>query len=97
MKRIAIIGAGISGLSAAYQLEKARTAGAEIEYTIFESSGRLGGSISSERVEGCLVEAGPDSFLTEKPWAALLCKELERSRQDALFFVFSGRAVRHHE
>ncbi len=76
MKRIAIIGAGISGLSAAYQLEKARTAGADLEYTIFESSGRLGGSISSERVDGCLVEAGPDSFLTEKPWAAMLCKEL---------------------
>ncbi len=76
MKRIAIIGAGISGLSAAYQLEKARAAGAPIEYTIFESGGRLGGSISSERVEGCVVEAGPDSFLTEKPWAAMLCKEL---------------------
>jgi protoporphyrinogen/coproporphyrinogen III oxidase len=76
MKRIAIIGAGISGLSVAYQLEKARSAGAVIEYTLFEGSGRLGGSISSERVEGCLVEAGPDSFLTEKPWAAMLCKEL---------------------
>ena len=76
MKRIAIIGAGISGLSAAYQLEKARTAGAAIEYTLFESSGRLGGSISSERVDGCVVEAGPDSFLTEKPWAAMLCEEL---------------------
>jgi len=76
MKRIAIIGAGISGLSAAYQLQKARNTGVELEYTLFESSGRMGGSISSERVEGCLVEAGPDSFLTEKPWAAMLCKEL---------------------
>ncbi len=76
MKRIAIIGAGISGLSAAYQLEKARAAGAAIEYTILESSSRVGGSISSERVDGCLVEAGPDSFLTEKPWAAMLCREL---------------------
>ena len=76
MKRIAIIGGGISGLSAAYQLEKARATGAGIEYTMFESSPRLGGSISSERVEGCVVEAGPDSFLTEKPWAAALCKEL---------------------
>src|ERR1700742_380231 len=76
MKRIAIIGGGISGLSAAYQLEKARAAGVPLEYTLFESSPRLGGSISSERVEGCLVEAGPDSFLTEKPWAAALCNEL---------------------
>jgi len=76
MKRIAIIGAGISGLSAAYQLEKARAAGADIAYTVIESSGRVGGSISSEQVEGCVVEAGPDSFLTEKPWAASLCQEL---------------------
>jgi len=30
----------------------------------------------SDRVEGCLVEAGPDSFLTEKPWALSLCKDL---------------------
>ena len=36
----------------------------------------LGGSLFSERVEGCLVEAGPDSFLSEKPWAATLCREL---------------------
>ncbi len=76
MKRIAIIGGGISGLSAAYHLAKARKDGAPIEYTLFESSNRLGGSLCSERVEGCLVEAGPDSFLTEKPWAAMLCKEL---------------------
>jgi oxygen-dependent protoporphyrinogen oxidase len=76
MKRIAIIGGGISGLSAAFQLERARAAGAPLEYVLFESGQRLGGSLLSERVEGCLVEAGPDSFLTEKSWAALLCNEL---------------------
>jgi oxygen-dependent protoporphyrinogen oxidase len=76
MKRIAIIGGGISGLSAAFYLEKARAAGADLEYTLFESGQRLGGSMYSDRVEGCLVEAGPDSFLTEKPWALSLCKEL---------------------
>jgi len=76
MKRIAIIGGGISGLSAAFELEKARAAGAPIQYTLLESSARLGGSLMTERVEGCLVEGGPDSFLTEKPWAAALCKEL---------------------
>jgi oxygen-dependent protoporphyrinogen oxidase len=76
MKRIAIIGGGISGLSAAFYLEKARTAGAELEYTLYESGQRLGGCLSSDRIEGCLVEAGPDSFLTEKPWALALCKEL---------------------
>ncbi len=76
MTRIAIIGGGISGLSAAFHLEKTRAAGTPLEYTLFESGSRLGGSMYSERVEGCLVEAGPDSFLTEKPWAAALCKEL---------------------
>ena len=76
MKRIAIIGGGISGLSAAFNLERARAAGTPLEYTLFESSGRLGGSMSSDYIEDCLVEAGPDSFLTEKPWAAALCKEL---------------------
>jgi oxygen-dependent protoporphyrinogen oxidase len=76
MKRIAIIGGGISGLSAAFYLEKARAAGADLEYTLFESGQRLGGSMYSDRVEGCLVEAGPDSFLTEKPWALSLCKDL---------------------
>jgi oxygen-dependent protoporphyrinogen oxidase len=76
MKRIAIIGGGISGLSAAFYLEKARAAGVELEYTLFESGLRLGGCMSSDHIEGCLVEAGPDSFLTEKPWATLLCQEL---------------------
>ena len=76
MKRIGIIGGGISGLSAAFHLEKARASGAPIEYTLIEAAPRLGGSMFSERVDGCLIEGGPDSFLTEKPWAAQLCTEL---------------------
>ncbi len=73
MKRIAIIGGGISGLSAAYAIEKKRQSGTPVEYVLFESSPRLGGVLVTDRVDGCLVEAGPDSFLTEKPWAADLC------------------------
>ncbi|MGD0183015.1 MAG: protoporphyrinogen oxidase, partial [Terriglobales bacterium] len=76
MKRIAIIGGGISGLSAAFALEKRRQAGASLEYALFESSPRLGGVLVTERVDGCLVEAGPDSFLTEKPWASDLSREV---------------------
>ena len=76
MKRIAIIGGGISGLSAAFYLQKARRSGAEVGYTLFEAGSRLGGVLRSERVEGCLVEAGPDSFLSEKPSAAVLCRDL---------------------
>jgi protoporphyrinogen/coproporphyrinogen III oxidase len=76
MKRIAVIGGGISGLAAAFALEKERRKGAELEFAVFESSSRFGGVIHSERVDGCLVEAGPDSFLSEKPWATDLCREL---------------------
>jgi oxygen-dependent protoporphyrinogen oxidase len=76
MKQVAIIGGGISGLTAAFHLEKARSLGADLRYTILEAGQRLGGSMYSDQVEGCLVEAGPDSFLTEKPWALTLCKEL---------------------
>jgi oxygen-dependent protoporphyrinogen oxidase len=74
--RIAIIGGGISGLSAAFYLEQERAKGAPIEYTLFESSDRLGGVMFSDRIGDCVVEGGPDSFLTEKPWAAQLCGEL---------------------
>jgi protoporphyrinogen/coproporphyrinogen III oxidase len=77
MRRIAIIGGGISGLSAAFTLEQQRRhESVQVEYVLFESSPRLGGVLVTERVEDCLVEAGPDSFLTEKPWASDLCREL---------------------
>ncbi len=74
--RIAIIGGGIAGLSAAYELEKARAAGVSVEYTLFEGRGQLGGSLASEIVNGAVLEHGPDSFLTEKPAATELCREL---------------------
>src|SRR5579863_7566607 len=76
MKRIAIIGGGISGLSAAFALEKRRQAGVSLEYALFESSPRFGGVLVTEWVDGCLLEAGPDSFLTEKPWASDLSREV---------------------
>jgi oxygen-dependent protoporphyrinogen oxidase len=74
--RIAIVGGGIAGLAAAYELEKARTAGASVAYALFEERPRLGGSLSSEIVGGAVLERGPDSFLTEKPAATELCREL---------------------
>ena len=74
--RTAIIGGGIAGLAAAYELEKARNAGARVEYALFEASERLGGVLSSEIVDGAVLERGPDSFLSEKPAAAELCREL---------------------
>src|SRR5882724_3542016 len=75
-RRIAIIGGGISGLSAAFALEERRMRGMPVEYVLFEATSRLGGVLVTDRVQECLVEAGPDSFLTEKPWAIELCKKL---------------------
>ena len=68
---IAIIGGGISGLSTAYYLAKAG-----IPSTLIEARPRLGGVIQSEHVEGCVIEAGPDSFLSMKPAAMDLIREL---------------------
>lgn len=76
MKRIAIIGGGISGLAAAYTFDEKRQSGTPVQYVLFEASPRLGGVLVTDHVDGCLVEAGPDSFLTEKPWAADLCRKI---------------------
>ena len=76
LMRTAIIGGGIAGLAAAYELEKAHAADPGIQYTLFESRDRLGGSIATRIVNGTVLERGPDSFLTEKPAAAELAREL---------------------
>ncbi|MCU1308043.1 MAG: protoporphyrinogen oxidase [Acidobacteriaceae bacterium] len=76
MKRVAIIGGGISGLSAAYYLEQGRRSGAAVEYTLFEASPRLGGVLKTQRLHDCVIEAGPDSFLSAKPWATELAREV---------------------
>lgn len=75
-KRIAIVGGGISGLSAAYHLAEARRSGTPIEEHLFEAGDRLGGVIRTEEIDGCVIEAGPDSFLTEKREALDLCERL---------------------
>jgi protoporphyrinogen/coproporphyrinogen III oxidase len=76
MKRIAIIGGGISGLSAAYTIQEKQQFGTPVEYVLFDAGPRFGGVIATTRVDDCLVEGGPDSFLTEKTWAADLCNEI---------------------
>jgi oxygen-dependent protoporphyrinogen oxidase len=74
--KTAIVGGGIAGLAAAYELEKVRAAGVDVEYTLFEAREQLGGSIATEIVNGAVLERGPDSFISEKPAAAELCREL---------------------
>jgi oxygen-dependent protoporphyrinogen oxidase len=68
-----IIGAGISGLAAAHRLTQVD---ARLRITILESAGRVGGQIATERIDGYVIEAGPDLFLASKPAAVELCAEL---------------------
>ncbi len=74
---LVIVGGGITGLAAAHALvtdSRARAAG--VRCTLVESDARLGGKLLTERINGCLVENGPDSFLSTKPWAADLCRRV---------------------
>lgn len=73
MQRIVIIGGGITGLAAAYRLEKLRD---DVAITLIERSERLGGKLQTEREDGFVVEAAPDSFLSRKPRGIGLCREL---------------------
>ncbi len=74
---VAIVGGGITGLAAAWYLQKIG-----IPYTVLEASARWGGKIYTETVhiegvdEPFIVEAGPDSFIAQKPWAAQLARDL---------------------
>jgi protoporphyrinogen/coproporphyrinogen III oxidase len=75
--KLAVVGGGIAGLAAAHRaLELARERGIDLELTLLEARDRLGGTIETERAAGFLVESGPDSFISEKPWALALCRRL---------------------
>ena len=100
--RIIIVGGGIAGLAAAHRLtELASAASVSIDATLLEASTRLGGSIATERVGDFLVEAGPDSFITEKPWALRLCERIGLSSRlvstqaanQKIFIVRGGKLV----
>jgi protoporphyrinogen/coproporphyrinogen III oxidase len=75
--RMVIVGGGISGLAAAYYLERqAEQTGLQVSIRLLEADQRVGGVIRTERCGEFLLEAGPDSFLSLKPAALDLCKEL---------------------
>lgn len=76
-KKIVIIGGGITGLSAAYYLQKDKiNNGNPLSITLIEAGEKLGGKITTEKVDGFTIEGGPDCFLRQKPWAAELAEEL---------------------
>ncbi len=76
MKRVAIVGGGVAGLAAAYELAGLTRGGAAVQVTLFEASTRLGGIVETVREGGFTIECGPDAWVTEKPWARELAEEL---------------------
>jgi protoporphyrinogen/coproporphyrinogen III oxidase len=74
--RVAIVGGGISGLSAAHDLQRAG-----VESILFEKTPRLGGVIETRSWSDCVLESGPDSFISSKPEALALIKELGLERE----------------
>lgn len=77
MKRVVIIGGGITGLATAHRLlERSQDSGKQVDLTLLEASRRVGGIVKTRQWEGFLLEDGPDSFISEKPEALALVKRL---------------------
>ena len=77
MKRVVIIGGGITGLAAGHRiLEHARASGKQVDLKLLEAGSRTGGIVQTREREGFLLESGPDSFISEKPAALELAKRL---------------------
>src|SRR5687767_10186542 len=91
---VAIVGGGIAGLSAAYELFQRR-----VPFVLLEAGERWGGVIRSDRMDGFLLEAGPDTLLAQKPAALGLARELGLSdrlmpvnmQQRTLYVLHHGR------
>ena len=71
--RVAVVGAGTSGLAAAWRL---RGRAPEVDLTVFEKSARVGGVIGTRKVDGFLCELSVDNFITTVPYGLDLCREL---------------------
>jgi oxygen-dependent protoporphyrinogen oxidase len=79
MKSVAIIGAGITGLTTAFCLKRNGIAA-----MVYEATGRAGGVIQSVRRDGFLAESGPNTLLETAPEISRLIRDLnlEARRQD---------------
>ncbi len=76
MKKVAIVGSGISALACAVALTEKN-----VDFTIFEKGPAAGGKLRTEKVDGFTIEAGPDSFLPEKHWTLDLIRKVGLEEQ----------------
>ncbi|MEI9978944.1 MAG: protoporphyrinogen oxidase [Edaphobacter sp.] len=90
MKRVAVIGGGVAGLTVTYELAQFARDGSMVEAVLFEASTRLGGIVETVREGGFVIECGPDGWVSEKPWALELAKELDLGEE----VIASNDAVR---
>ncbi len=102
IRRVAVIGGGISGLAAAYRLRELGAAREfPLEVELLERGARCGGALETIRRDGFVMETGADSFLSEKPSAAQLARRLglgaelipTREIYGKTFVVRAGRLV----
>lgn len=69
--RVAVVGGGIAGLTAAYDL-----AGSGVDVTLYDAGDRVGGKLRTEPFAGTMLDTAPDAFLARRPEAVELCEEL---------------------
>ncbi|WP_433748709.1 protoporphyrinogen oxidase [Falsibacillus pallidus] len=90
-QKVAVIGGGMTGLAAAYYLQKTiKERKLPIEVVLIEASHRLGGKIQTVYKDGFVIERGPDSFLARKQSASRLAKEV--GLEDKLVSNTAGRS-----
>lgn len=99
--RVVIAGAGVAGLACAHRLLGAvRDRPVALELTVLDAADRPGGVIVTERIDGCLVEGGPDCFVTDRPWGIELCRRagladeiIGTGQQHRRSFILRGRRL----
>lgn len=100
-RRVAVIGGGLAGVTAVWQIAQLHRAGAPVEAVLYEASERLGGTIETVRKDGFVIECGPDGWVSEKGWARELAVELglehelieSNDAERVTYIVESGRLL----
>lgn len=102
MKRIVIIGAGLTGLGAAYALKEKIGVDKDVEILLLEKDNRAGGQVLTVLEDGFVLECGPDCFISEKPWAFEFTEKLglseeltgTKSATGGTYILKKGRLIR---